>query len=152
MDSPLVESQLSQLGRATNDVNVGTTNPGVLFGAKVHLGQTNIPVDANVPYATLAGQEATYATYLAQALTWDVPSTAADNTVESVSTPLVFRPTDSVTPNAVYNVWLSNAGSTAWYYAGQIVGAPLPMASALDQIIVTIRFRPATGSICVTIA
>jgi hypothetical protein len=152
MDSPLVESQLSQLGRAANDVNVGTTNPGVLYAAKVHLGQSNLAIDPATAYAALSAQEATYTGYTAEALTWDVPTTSADNTVESVSTPIVFRPSDAVVDNAIYNVWISNTGSTAWYYAGQVAGGPLPMASALDQIIVTIRFRPATGSICVTLA
>lgn len=152
MNSPLVESQASQLGRAANDINVGTTNPGVFYGAKVHLGQTALAIDANTPYSDLSGQEADFTGYAATVVTWDVPTTAADNTVESVSAPVVFRPTDAVVDNAIYNVWLSNSGGSVWYFAGTIVGGPLPMASTLDQIILVLRYRPATGSIAVTIA
>lgn len=152
MESPLVESEASQLGRCANDINVGTTNPGVLYGAKVHLGQADTAIDKTTPYADLSAQEADFTGYAATAVTWDVATTAADQTVESVTAAVTFRPTDAVVDNAIYNVWLSNAGSTAWYFAGPIVGGPLPMASALDQIILLIRYRPASGSIAVTIA
>lgn len=152
MNSPLVESQVSQLGRCANDINVGTTNPGVFFGAKVHLGKASLAIDGNTPYADLSAQEADFTGYAATVVTWDVATTSADNTVESVSAPVVFRPTDAVVDNAIYNVWLSNAGSSAWYFAGVIVGGPLPMASALDQIVLLLRYRPASQSICVTVA
>lgn len=153
MDVQLVESQLSQLGRAVNDTQAAMgAVAGILNTAKVRLGKASIPITPATTYAALAAQEADFTGYAAQALTWDVPNTASDGTVECVSTPLVFRPTDAVVDDSIYNVWVSNTGGTAWYLAGAIVGGPIPMANALDQMIVTIRFRPATQSLCVIIS
>lgn len=154
VDAPLIESQASQLARCANDINVGTpgSNVGVLFPAKLHLGKTPLAINATTPYASLSAQEADFTGYAAAALTWDVPTTAADDTVESISTPVVFRPSDAVVDNSIYNLWVSNTGGTVWYFAGNIPGGPLPMGSALDQMVVTLRYRPASGTIAVIIA
>jgi hypothetical protein len=152
-DSPLLESQSSQLGRALNDTG-GNVGPlaGILNANKVHLGQTNIPITPTTPYATLSAQEAGFGAYAAQSLTWDVPSTAADGTVEVASTPLVFRPSDSSENDSIYNLWVSDSASAVWHLAGAIVNGPLPMGTALDQMIVTLRFRPASNSLVAIIA
>jgi hypothetical protein len=39
-----------------------------------------------------------------------------------------------------------------WHLAGVIKGGPLPMGNTLDQMIVTLRFRPATNSLVAIIA
>lgn len=152
LDAPLIESQASELGRCANDINVGTTNPGVFYPAKLHLGKSPISITPATPYATLSGQEADFTGYAAAALTWDVPSTASDGTVESVSAPVVFRPTDAVVDDSIYNLWVSNSGGSVWYFAGTIPGGPLPMGSALDQMIVNIRYRPASQTLAVIIS
>lgn len=154
MEQALLESELSQLGRAENDTNVGTTNPGVLYGSKIHLGKSNLAIDKNTAYAALSAQEANFTGYAAQvvAITWGDPVTAADGTVEVVSEPVTFAPTDAVVDNSIYNLWLSNGGSSAWYFAAPIADGPLPMSSTLDQIIVILRFRPAQQTIAVIIA
>jgi hypothetical protein len=152
-DSPLIESQASQLGRALNDTGPNTGPlAGILNANKVHLGQSNLAITPTTTYATLSGQEAGFGGYTAQSLVWDVPSTAADGTVEVASTPVVFRPTDSSEDDSIYNIWVSDSGSAVWHLAGVIQGGPLPMGTALDQMIVTLRFRPATNSLVAIIA
>jgi hypothetical protein len=152
-NSPLIESEASQLARAAVDTQANTGPvAGPLHGALLHLGMANTPISGNTPYSTLSAQEADFTGYTAAALTWDVPSTASDNTVQAVSTPVVFRPTDAVTPNVVYNIWVSNSGGTIWYLAGVLVGGPFPMGTATDQMIITVIFCPATNSYAVTIS
>lgn len=152
-ESPLLESEASQLARAAVDVgtNVGPI-AGPLNAAKLHLGQSDLAIDGNTPYATLSGQEADYDGYAAQSLVWGTPVTAADGTVEVVATVLTFAPTGDTVSNSIYNAWVSNTGGTVWYFAAPIVDGPLPMESALDQMKVTIRYRPATQTLMVTIA
>lgn len=152
-ESPLLESQVSQLGRGLNDTGPNTGPlAGILAGNKIHLGKTNLGITPATTYAELTAQSAGFGGYTATAIVWDVPSTAADGTVEVVSTPVVFRPTDASENDSIYNVWLSDSGSTEWHFAAALVGAPFPMGNDLDQMIVTIRFRPATGTLAVVIA
>ena len=139
----LIESELAQLGRVTNSVQAAAGAAGVFNGAKVHLGKSNLAINPATAYAALSAQEADYDGYASQAIVWGTPATAADGTVEVLGTALLFRPTGDTTENSIYNFWISNGGSTVWYYAGQVQGLPLPMSDVLDQIVVIVRLRPA---------
>jgi hypothetical protein len=141
----LLEFQVSQIARCADDI------AGYLTGAKLHLTLAAVDINPGTTLAALHAEEATYATYLAQVLLWDVPTVSSDGTVESVATPLVFRPTDNVTPNQIYAVYITDGASAILYFAKQLDEAPVPMTSPLDQMVITVRFRPATQSIVVTI-
>lgn len=152
-ESPMIESEVSQLERATVDVQptAGAT-AGPLSLSEVHLGQTDLGITQATTYAALVAQEADYTGYAGQVIVWGDPTTAADGTVEVIGVALLFAPTGTTTTNNVYNFWIEDTGGTKWYFAGPIVGGPLPMASALDVIQVTVRYRPASGTILVTVA
>lgn len=152
MDVPFIESELSQLGRAGNSIQAAAGAAGVLNGAKIHFGKTNMAIDQSTTYAALAAQEADYDGYAAVAVVWGTPVTAGDNTVEVLSVAIIFAPSGDTTPNSIYNMWVSNAGSSAWYYAAVIPGGPLPMSTTLDQIVAILRERPAVQSLAVLVA
>jgi hypothetical protein len=142
----LFEYQLSQLDRAANDV------AGLLAGVKLGLYQTPIDILPTTPLSTFTADKATFTSYVKTALVWDTPSVADDGTVEVVSHSITFRPTDAVNPNQIYGCWIEDSTAAFLYYAGQFDGAPLPMVNALQQIIVTVRWRPASNSLVVTVS
>lgn len=149
----LFEYQLATLERATDNVApvvVGST--GFLFGAEVCLTTAQFDLNQANTLAEFAAVEADFTGYAPAAITWGVPSVADDGTVEVVATAIVFRPTDAVTPNVIYMLYITNAAGDALYYAGVFDNPPLPMNSALDQITVIVRFRPATNSIVVVVS
>lgn len=147
----LIETQTSQLHRALNDT-VHVAAVGYLDLCVVSLTKAQVALSPTTPLATLQAAEADYTGYAAGVITWQTPTTADDQTVEVVGTVPVFRPTDAVAPNNVWDVFITNAGGTLLFFLGQFDNAPLPMVSALDQILLTIRYRPATNSMVVVIS
>lgn len=139
------EYQVAQLARAANDV------AGILTGALVGLYQTVIDINPSNVVATFTAGECDYNTYAEQALVWADPSVADDGTVEVVAAALIFRPTDAVTPNVTWGMFILDTTAAFLLFAGQFDGAPLPLQSALQQVILTVRYRPATGSIVVQV-
>lgn len=136
----LREFQKSKLLRAADSIAAS------LLAAKLGLYQTLIDIAPDTPLATFTAAIATYAGYATATLTWGTPSVADDGTVESLSASVTFRPTDAVTPNAIYGLWIMDSTSTFLLFAGQFDGAPLPMQSALQIIRLTVRFRPADNT------
>ncbi len=147
----LIESQVSQLARATNDI-AAVAAVGYLNGAEIHLTKTELALPPDIPLAALVAAEADFTGYAAPTITWDTPGLSADGTVEVLTTPVIFQPTDAVTPNNIYAVFITNAAVSAWYFVGPVDNAPVPLPDALHQCIVTIRYRPATNSLSVTIS
>jgi hypothetical protein len=141
----LFEFQVSQLARGGDDI------AGILTGALVGLYQAAIDINSSNTLATFTGVVATYNTYAAQAITWDAGSVAQDGTVEFVGAALTFRPTDAVTPNQIWGLYITDTTAAFLLFAGQFDGAPLPMVSTLNQIIIHVRYRPATGTVVVQI-
>lgn len=147
----LTENQASQLARALQDTQAATA-AGYLHLAHLHLYQSPIAILPTTPLATFSAAVATFTGYADQALVWDVPGVADDGTVECVATPLIFRPTDAVTPNIIYGAYITDTAGANLYIFGEFDGAPLPMQNALQQIIVVVRYRPATDSIVITVS
>lgn len=142
----LLEFQASQLARATDDV------AGTLLGLKADLYQEPVDITPATPLATFTAVIANYTGYAQGAVTWEVPSVADDGTVEVIGNFAVWRPTDAVTPNNIWGIFFRAAIGGALLFAGQFDGAPLPMANALQQIAITLRYRPATNSVVVTVS
>lgn len=120
---------------------------GPLNGAKLGLSQTNVNPTPETPIT--AYEAASFTGYAQKTITWLEPSVADDGTPEIVGTVTEWRPTDAVTPNSIYVLLVLTSGG-ALYAAGRFDTAPLPMGSALDQIIPTIRIRlTASGPVAV---
>ncbi len=147
----LVETQKSQLDRGLSDT-VSPAAVGSLFGAKINLFQTQIPISPDTPLVDLDAAVCDYTGYAQGTIVWQAPSVADDGTVEVVGTCAVFRPTDAVVPNNAWGLYIQDTTATYLYYLGQFDQAPLPMSSALQSITVTIRYRPATNSIVVVVS
>lgn len=142
----LTEFQASQLARAADDI------AGYLDGLKVDLYQTAIAFGPTTPLATFTAAVCTYTGYAQGVVTWSTPTLADDGTVEVLGTLPVWRPTDGVTPNVAWGIYAHSGVGSVLYFAGQFDGAPLPMQSALQQITVTLRYRPATRTLAVVVS
>jgi len=123
--------------------DVVTAVTGALIDAEVRLYQNDVTPSAGMVLADF--DVATYDGYADEAVTWLAPSVADDGTVEIVGTVGEFRPTGAVTPNTIFGALLLD-GTGALIMAGRFDGAPLPMGSVLDSLLVTPRWRaPSSG-------
>jgi len=125
---------------------------GCLNAAKCHLFQNNIVVNRFTTLAALAAAEATFAGYAAAAITWGAPSVADTGEVEVVGTVPQFRPTNAVTPNSIWGLYVTDSANAKLYFAGTFDAAPLAMGDNLHTITVTIRWKPATFAVVVTVS
>lgn len=142
----LVSTQVLDLD-ICQDVTTAVT--GSLIGAEVNLFTNDVvPVRQSV-----AGDfdAPTYTGNGAEAVTWLAPSIADDGTVEIVGTVGEFRPTDAVTPNDVFGFTIENAGGDL-LQAARFENGPLPMRSALNAILLTLRFRFVSGGVGVVVS
>lgn len=147
----LLEFQAATLARALNDTEAAPGVAGFLDGCDLCLTKTEIDIEPDTTLAALDAEEADYSGYARQALVWGVPSVSDDGTVEVIAAPLTFRPTAATVGNQIYAVYIVDGGGTLLYFARQLDEAPVPMVSTLDVLILTIRYRPATDTICIAI-
>lgn len=126
-----------------------TDTGGVFDGAKVRLFVNDVQptVDSVVGDFTVT----TYAGHGDELITWLTPSISDDGFPEVIGTVGEFRPTDAVTPNTVYGAIIID-GTSVMMEGGRFDDAPLPMESALDSILVTVRLRFLDDSIMVVIS
>jgi hypothetical protein len=122
---------------------------GVLFGAKMDLCKVDAPLSPTIPLATLTAGIANFTGYAQGTVTWDAPSVAGDNTVEVVGNMPLWRPSDAVTPNVIFDWFMTAAVGGALLMMARFDGAPLPMGTALNQIQLVMRWRPSDNSIAV---
>lgn len=142
----LTQTTEFQLSAAADLVAVG----GTLNAAKVRLFINDVlPIAASVIGDF---QETTYTGHADKSITWLAPSVGDDGVVEVIGTVPEFRPTDAVLPNTVYGAIVINTGATEVYMGGRFTDGPLPMESALDAILLTVRFRPSDQSLAVVIS
>lgn len=134
--------------------SIGTGNATTthnLFGAKVRLCQGDIVPDSNTTLAALNADSATFTGYAEKTITWNAPSRASDGSIEVVGGLSEWRPTDAVTPNNLFVAYVVNAAGNL-VLAGRFDSPPIPMADALDSLLLTIRWRPTAGAIGNTIS
>jgi len=125
---------------------------GSLAGVKMGLYKVELTVDKTLTLAALVAAKATYATYVKQTILWRAVSVNDAGEVEVQSEPLFWTPTDSVTPNSMWGLWIEDAGAVKLYWAGQFDSPPVPFNSTLDQLTVVVIYRPATQTIAVVIS
>lgn len=124
--------------------DTSSTAKGFLDSMKVRLFQTDLTPDANTPLGTLNSASATFNGYAEKTVTWADPSIADNGGVESLGILSEWRPTGSDTPNNIYGLY-SLTGDGSLGLVGRFDEAPIPMGSVLDQLTVTLRFRPLDG-------
>ena len=127
---------------------------GCLDLCTVDLYKWNEPLTKNTTFADLAvaGRIADYDGYADGVVTWTTVRSADTGEVEFIGSVPEFKPTGSVTPNTIYSLAVKDAGASKVYMVANFDNAPLPMGSALDSIIVTLRYRPASQSLAVFIS
>jgi len=107
-------------------------------------------VDRNTLLADLTAIEADYTGYAAEAIVWSAPTISDDGQIEYQGVTGEFRPTGTAITNSIYGGFIVAGGALMW--AWEFPNGPLPMGSALDNIVVTPRFRARTTSIAEVIS
>jgi len=143
----VTENQASQLARALADTRALSPYVGLL----IDLYKAPIAYVPTTPLATFTAQTADFVGYAQGTVTWSLPTVAQDGTVEVVGALPIWRPTNAVTPNLIYGFFATLAVGGDLAFFGQFDLAPLLMQSALNQLEMTVRYRPATSSIVVTV-
>lgn len=141
--SSIVASQVFELGALADAI------AGVLTTAKCKLFQNNY-----TPTPSSVVADFTAATYVGNAtatLTFDAPSVSDDGHVETHATPAAWRPTNGVTPNTIYGLYITDTTGADLLFACRFDGAPLPMNDSLDVIITVITLRLAGSGISVEV-
>lgn len=133
MDSAKIDMVSDSTGNATTG--------GTFYHAMCGLYQTNLTITPSMVKADIDSSSATFAGYGADTITWGAPTRSDDGFIESIGTMPAFRPTDSVTPNNIWGLYVWDRADNL-IFAGPFDNAPLPMASPLDQITQTLRYRP----------
>jgi predicted exporter len=136
--------------QALNEIAAAAVIADGLDLAKVKLFKTDVAVDKNTVLADLT--EADYVGYASEAVTWLAPTISEDGEVEVQGIVGEFRPTNDVTPNDVYGVWVTNDAGTAPLLVGRFDDGPYPMNNASQNVIVTLRYRPQSQSLMVTVS
>jgi len=141
--STIVATQNLQVGALTD------TRAATLLAAELMLFQNDLEPGPNIPIGDYT--EADYTGYGAEVVTWTVPTINDEGNIEIVGTAGEFRPTGTTVQNAIYG-WLLTTGAGALLAAGRFDGAPLPMESALDAILLIPRLRLTPEGIVVVVS
>lgn len=125
----------------------GDAVAGSLHLCEVALVKVDMAIDATTTYTALEAAKATYATYAPSVITWGPATRSDDGHIEYLGKGAQFRPTDSVTPNGIYGMYVRNAGHTETLFQCRFATPPMPMESVLDAIDITLRYRPDDNSL-----
>lgn len=117
------------------------TVAGSLYHARVGLYQAQMTLNENMVKATIDSNSATFSGYGADTVTWGSPTIADDGAIEVLGTCPAWMPSDTVTTNNIWGLYAWCSDNTL-AFAGQFDSAPLAMEGPLDQITVTLRYRP----------
>jgi hypothetical protein len=117
---------------------------GGLHLLTVRLFQDDLTPTRETPLDVYEAAEADYPGYAAGNCSWGVPSRADDGTIEVLGVVPEFRPTDGSNPNTIFGLF-SVLGDGSLGFAGRFDDAPFPMGDHLDQLTITLRFRPDNG-------
>lgn len=143
----LLEFLAQALLRAGDDI------AGSLAGSKLGLTKTVVDINQDTTLASMTAAKATFTSYVKTALVWGDPTIADDGTVEVVAEPLPFAPTDALGGDQVMrNLWIEDSTAAVLQFAGTFDIPYPPMNSALNQLTVVVRYRPATQTIVVVIS
>lgn len=125
---------------------------GHLAAVSVGLYKTDIELTEGLTFADLDAVKANYTGYAAEAVTWSAVTVSDDGEVELIGVVGEFRPTGMAVTNTVYGAYVFDPVATTLKLVGRFDDAPLPMASADDAILVTLRYRLKDGSLAVVVS
>lgn len=140
------------IGTEALDVGIGTSGSdtasaaGYLSDVSVGLIQNNIPLDRETTYATADANKADFSGYAVKPVVWNTPTRADDGAIEVVSDQIEWQPSATTTTNNIWGLYVFNDTITLCFVA-TFDDPPIPMASALDNLKINLRWRPATGGI-----
>jgi hypothetical protein len=132
------------LGIAADGVASGS-HTGTLVGAKIGLTMSDVPIDDSTTVTALNSASATFTGYGMGSVTWGVPSVSSDGTVKVLGQCPIFRPTDGVTPNNIFDAYVTDPAGDL-LFAGRFDTAPIPMIDAHSFIEITLEWLPETGA------
>jgi hypothetical protein len=126
-----------QLLLALTNHTVAGNFDGPLRGALAGLFINNVAINKNTLLAALA--EATYTNYARQAITWTAPIRDLLGNVSMNSQLLNWIPSDAVTPNNVYGIFVVDSGGTH-LLAGEVFPNPVGLIDALSYLGTVIEY------------
>lgn len=149
----LNSSQVCDLQVGQGCTSIGTSSHPFLAGALLELVNTpSITLNGATVLSSVSPFFGGYTGYSDETITWQAPSVNAAGGVEVLAEPTIFRPTDSVSPQNMYGIVITDAAKTNLLFAAPFDVQPLPMQSALNTIQVTLQWQPKTGGIAAVVA
>jgi len=141
----LFEKNLFKIAVANADIL------GPLADAHLGLYKTTVPLNEGTVKADLTAVIANYDGYAEANIDWQAPSFAANGEVEVVGTVPEFRPTGGNVDNVIIGGFVTRNTDDALLSFGEFTGTGIPMNDVTDAMVVTIRYRPRTSSLIVSI-
>jgi hypothetical protein len=124
---------------------------GDLALATIQLIKTNLALDRNTAVADVLAAAADYTGFALGVITWLAPSIADDGSIECVGTVPEFRPTGTVIQNQIYGCAMLDSTGAVLYGVCSFASGPYPMQSALNSILLTVRYKISAQGLIVTI-
>lgn len=140
------------------DIDVGASAishaaaAGKLDLVNIQLNKAGTVLDRDTAKATIDGLIADYDGYADGVVTWSAATKSDDNKLEYQGTTTEFRPTGAVANNNIGSIAVYNTAKTKVYFVANIEGPGMPMRNTLDNIRVTLAWRPSSQSLCLIIS
>ncbi len=133
--------------------SIGTSTHPFLAGAHLKLvNSESVTLDSGTQWGSVSAFIGGYTGYADETITWQPPSLNATGGVEVLAEPTIFRPTDSASPQNIYGMVITDAADANVLFAAPFDAPPLPMASALNTIQMTLQWQPRTGGVVAVVA
>lgn len=120
---------------------------GFMATPDLHLTKAALTIDRDTVVADLDAIEADYSGYAVEVGAWSVVTISDDGKIEYQCVVGEFRPNASAVANTIYGWYMTKTGTGELIMAGSFDEAPIPMGSALDNLVITPRWRTETGGI-----
>lgn len=142
----LFEKNASLIARANDDI------AGYLADAEIGLYKGPVPLAEATTKTDVTTVEANYDGYAIANIDWQSPSIADDGEVEVVGIVPEFRPSGANVENEIYGCYIQANGDGEMYFFGNLDDAPVTMSDTNDALILTVRYRPGSESLTVTVS
>lgn len=113
----------------------------------LHLTKSALTIDRETTLAELDAIEADYSGYAVEVGAWSVVTISDDGKIEYQCIVPEFRPNATTITNNIFGWYMTKTGTGELLMAGSFEEAPIPMGSALNNLIITPRWRTETGGL-----
>lgn len=117
------------------------TASGSLYHMRAGLYRTVTPNTPDSVKGDFDSSSATFTGYGADTISWQPPTIADDGAIECLGSLPAWMPSDTVTPNTIAGLYCWCVDNTL-AFSGQFDNQPIGMTGPLDQLTVTLRYRP----------